>query len=121
MISTPLQPLLNVDSGKQRFPDGGSSMISDFIELTANSFGRDWTVQMLMQPSSHFGGSNPMLSSHNGCDAGRSLTISLEVRAELLLFLEVFQCFTNSVVVLAMVALEKPSSSTVLVTEAPAI
>ena len=24
VISTPLQPRLNVDSGKQRFPDGGS-------------------------------------------------------------------------------------------------
>ena len=38
MISTPLQPLLNVDSGMLRFPDGGSSMISGFVELTANNF-----------------------------------------------------------------------------------
>ena len=64
VISTPFQPLLNVDSGRQRFPDGGSSMISSFIELTANSFGRNWTIQMLTQLSSHFGCSSPMLSSH---------------------------------------------------------
>ena len=38
VISAPLKHLLNVDSGKQRFPDGGSSMISGIIELTANSF-----------------------------------------------------------------------------------
>ena len=30
VISTPLQPLLNVDSGEQRFPDAVSSMISKF-------------------------------------------------------------------------------------------
>ena len=47
VISTPLQPLLNVDSVKHRF--GGSSLISGFIELTANSFGRNWAIQMLIQ------------------------------------------------------------------------
>ena len=49
VISTPLQPLMDVDCGKQRFPDGGSFMISGFIELTANSFGLNWTIQMLIQ------------------------------------------------------------------------
>ena len=65
MISTPLQALLNVDSGKQRFPDGGSSMISGFIELMSNSFGENWTIQMFIQFSSNLGGSSPMLSSKN--------------------------------------------------------
>ena len=65
LISTPLQPLLNVNSGKQRFPDGGPSMISGFIELTANCFGRNCTIQMLIQQSSHIGGSSRMLSFHN--------------------------------------------------------
>ena len=64
MISTPLQPLLNVDSGKQRFPDGGFS-ISGFTEHTANSFSKNWIIQMLIQLGSHFGGSSPMVSSHN--------------------------------------------------------
>ena len=64
-ISTPLQSLLNVDIGKQRFPEGGSSMIPGFIELTENSFGRNYTNQMLIQLRSHFGGSSPLLSSHN--------------------------------------------------------
>ena len=36
VIST---PLLNVDSGMQRFPDGGCSMTSGYIEFTANSVG----------------------------------------------------------------------------------
>ena len=40
VISIPLQPLLNVDSGKQRFPDGGSSMICGFTDLKSNSFGK---------------------------------------------------------------------------------
>ena len=39
LISTPLQPLLNVDGGKQRFPNGGFSMIFGLIELSANIFG----------------------------------------------------------------------------------
>ena len=65
VISTPFQPLLNVDTGKQRFPDGGTSMISGFIELTGNSFCRRWTIQMLIQLGSHLGGSNPILSSDN--------------------------------------------------------
>ena len=51
---------MNADSGKQRFPDDGSSMISVFIRITANSFDRNWTIQMLIQLSSHFGGSSPM-------------------------------------------------------------
>ena len=33
VISAPLQPLLSVDSRKMKFHDGGSSMISCFIEL----------------------------------------------------------------------------------------
>ena len=46
-----LRPFLNVVSGKLRFPDCGSSMISGFIELTTNSFGRNWTIQMPIQLS----------------------------------------------------------------------
>ena len=64
-ISTSLQSLLNVDSEKYKFPDVGSYMISSFIELTANSFDRNWTIQMLFQLSSSFVGRSPMLSSHN--------------------------------------------------------
>ena len=41
VISTSLQPLLNIVSEKQRFHDGGSPMISGFIELMSNSFGRN--------------------------------------------------------------------------------
>ena len=65
VVPTSLQPLLNVDSGKKKFPHGGSSMMSVFIELAANSFGRNWTIQILIQLGSHFGGSSLMLSSHD--------------------------------------------------------
>ena len=54
-------------------------------------------------------------------NARRSLSVSLEVRPELLRLLEVFPYFENSTLVLDMLALEKPSSSAGLVTEAPAI
>ena len=54
-------------------------------------------------------------------NARRSLSVSLEVWPELLWLLEVFLCFLNSVMVLDMASLEKPSNSAVLVTEAPAI
>ena len=37
-------------------------------ELTANSFGRNWTIQMLIHLISQFVGSSPMLSSHNACE-----------------------------------------------------
>ena len=40
-------------------------MISEFIELTANRFGRNWTIQILIQLNSHIGGSRPVLSLHN--------------------------------------------------------
>ena len=55
MTSTPLQGLLNVDSGTQTVPDGDSSVISGFIELMANCFSRmdysdvDSTQQSLSQ------------------------------------------------------------------------
>ena len=58
VISTVLQFLMNVDSGKQRFPDGGSSMISGFIELTANRSDVHSTRQSVF-------GSSQMLSSRN--------------------------------------------------------
>ena len=64
-FSTRLQPLLNVDSGNQTIPEGSFYMISGFIEITVHSFGRKWTIQMLIQLSSDFGGSSSMLSSHN--------------------------------------------------------
>ena len=54
-------------------------------------------------------------------NAHRSLSVSLEIRPELLRFLEGFPCFLNSVMVLDMAALEKPPSSYVVVTEAHAI
>ena len=65
VISTLLRPLLNVDSRNQRFSDGGSSIISGITELTANIFGRNWTIQMLIQLIRRFDISSPMLSSHN--------------------------------------------------------
>ena len=51
----------------------GSSMIFGFIELMVNRFGRNCTIQMLIQLCSRFGGSSPMLSSHNAlqCTSGR--------------------------------------------------
>ena len=55
MTSTPLQGLLNVDSGTQTVPDGDSSVISGIIELMANCFSRmdysdvDSTQQSLSQ------------------------------------------------------------------------
>ena len=51
----------------------------------------------------------------------RSLLVTLEVGPELLRLLEGFHCFLNFVMVLGMVALEKPISSAVLVNEAHAI
>ena len=36
-------------------------MISLFIDFTANSFGRKFTIRMLTHLSSHFGGSSLML------------------------------------------------------------
>ena len=54
-------------------------------------------------------------------NARRFLSVSLQVRPVLFRFLEIFPCFLNSVIVLEIEALEKPSSSAVLVTEAPAI
>ena len=94
-------------------------MISGFIELPAKSFGRNWTIQMLIQLGSHFGGGSLMFSSHNALNA--SLSVSLKVWPIFLRMLEVFSCFLNSVTILDMVALEKPISSAVLVIEAPAI
>ena len=115
MISTPLQPLLNIDSGKQRFPDSGSSTIPGFIELAPNSFGRTWIIQILIQLSRNFGGSSQVLYFHN---ARRYLSVSLEDRPELLQLLEVFPFFLTSVMIFDMVAIEKTSSSAALVTEA---
>ena len=94
------------------FPDGGSSIISGIIELAANSFGRNWTIQMLIQFSSGL----PTISFN----ASRSPSVSWEVRPESLRLLESFLRYLNSVMNLDIVAL-KPSSSSVLVTEAPAI
>ena len=54
-------------------------------------------------------------------NARRSLSVSLQVVPESLRLLKIFPCFLISVMVLDKVALEKPSSSSVLVTEAPAI
>ena len=55
-------------------------------------------------------------------NASRPLSVSLEVRPELCrLIARGFPCFLNSVMVLAMEVLVKPSTSTLLVTEAPAI
>ena len=84
VISTPLQTDLNANSRKKRFLDGGSFIISGFIKFTANSFCRNWTIQMLIQLSSHFGGSSPMISSHNAFNERRSLSVSLKVRPKLL-------------------------------------
>ena len=103
--------MLIVENGG--FPDGGPSTISSFIELTVNSFGRDWTIQMLIQLRSQFGGSSPMLSSHNTFSARRSLSVSLDVRPELLRLLEAFPCFLITFMVLDMVDLEISSSSAV--------
>ena len=50
-----------------------SSMISGNIELMANSFVRNWTIQMRIQLSSYFGGSGPMFSSNKSffyCTSG---------------------------------------------------
>ena len=108
VISTPLfQPLPNVDIEKQRFPDGGSFMISVFIELTANRFSRNYTIQMLIQLSSHFGGNSPILSLYNSWFWKSGKNYSGCCRFSVLL---------NSGMVLDMVTLEKPSSSAVLVT-----
>ena len=91
VISTPLQPLLNVDSEKQKFLDGSSSMISGFIELTVNIFGWNRIIQMLIKLSSHFGGSSPMFSFHMRFNARQSPLVSLEVWPELHRLLEVFR------------------------------
>ena len=48
-------------------------------------------------------------------NARRSLSVSLKVCSKLLQLLEVFPCYLNSVMVLHMVAIEKLSSSAVLV------
>ena len=90
VISKPLQPPLNV-------------MIHGFIEFTANSFGRNWTIEMLIRLISHFGGSSSMLSSHNAFQCTRSLSVSLDVRQELLRLLEVLPYFLNSVIVIDIV------------------
>ena len=56
-------------------------MISSFNELTANRFGQNWTVQMLIQLSSHHSGSSPMFSYLNAFyDARRFLSVSSEAR-----------------------------------------
>ena len=62
-----------------------------------------------------------MLSPTMRFNARRSLSISLEVRPELIRLLEDFPCFLNSVMVLDMAALENSSSSAILVTDSPAI
>ena len=82
-------------------------MISGIIELAANCFGREWTIEMLTELYSHFGGSSPMLFPARRVDARRSLLVSLEVRPELHWLPEVFPCFFNSVMVIDIVALEK--------------
>ena len=118
VISAPLQPLLSVDSRKMKFHDGGSSMISCFIELI---------VQAVLVETVLFRcwfNSTVTLAAVDRCvlpamrfNARRSLSVSLEVRPELFWLLG----FLNSVLVLDMAALEKPSSSAVLVSEAPTI
>ena len=45
VISTPVQPLFNVLFRKQKFPDEDTSTISDFIELSVDSFVRNVTSQ----------------------------------------------------------------------------
>ena len=115
VISTPL--LLNVDSGKQRLFDGGTSMISGLNELTANSFGWNWTIQMSIQLSSHIGGSSPTMRFN----ASRSLSVSFKVRPELLLLLEVFSVLLEFCHGPWYGCYRKPSSSTTLVPETPAI
>ena len=116
VISTPLQHLLNVDSRKHSFSDGGSSMISGFNKFTANFFGRNWTIEMLIQLKSHFRGSSPMLSSRNAffnevCRC--KFRSQPESRTSVVGH---FPCFLNSAIV---VLEEKASSSAVLLTKAP--
>ena len=78
--------------------------------------GRNWTIQMLSQLSSHFGAVVRCFLPTMRFITRRSLLANLEVRPELLWLLEGFPCFLNSLKVLDIVALEKPSSSAVLVT-----
>ena len=74
---------------------------------------------MLIQLSSHFGGSSAILFPAMRFNARRSLSVSPKVHPELLRLLEVFSCLLNSV--LDMVAVETPNSSGVLATEALSI
>ena len=75
---------------------------------------------MLIQLDSHFVGST-MLSSTIRINIRRSLSVSSGDWPKLLRLPDCFLCFLNSVMVLAMAALETPSSSAVLVAEAPVI
>ena len=97
------------------------ALISGFIELTSNTFSRYWTIQMLIHLSSHFGGSSPILSPTLLFNAYRSLSVSLEVLPELLWLQEIFPLLHEFCHGPYMIALEKPCSFAVLVTEALAI
>ena len=96
-------------------------MISGYIEITANSFGRNLTIQTLFNPAVTLVAVVRSYFLQMRFNARRSLSVSLEVQPELRRLLNVSLGFSNSVMVLDMVALEKPSRSTVLVTEAPTI
>ena len=95
------QNLMNVDSGKQRFLNVCFSLVVE------TGLFRCWynSIVRCFLPTMHF-------------NTSRSVSVSF-VRPELLGFLEGFPRFLNSVIVLDTVALDKPSSSAVLVTEAP--
>ena len=73
--------------------------------LMANSFGRNWTIGMLIQLSSYLAAVVWCFLPTMRFNERLSLSVSLEVRPELLWLLEVFPCFLNSAMVLDMVAL----------------